>query len=311
MGKSYVIKLGKVESTVDSMDGGRVLVRLTEDNKRQQSELLQAFPLLPKTLQSPPKVGEAVLIITSELNNADSQRYYIGPIVSQMQDFNYAEYNNGLGHANSLLQGGIVEGRKPISQWSVTDGAFPDATDVAIIGRNGEDIILKDGEIDLRCGVRKQANGEEDKDLTGQVIFNHENPTYIQMRHDLDHANSKGSINIVADKINLVSYDGTYTDDAESVELIHPSSKHNSNAQKPLLTDEDISKLNQALHPLPFGDVLVDILLKMCEVIMNHVHPLGNMPMSTFTAADPNVALLSECEGRLWHEVLSRNVKIN
>ena len=56
---SMVISIGKVMSTYDDADGLRIQARVTKD---RTEETLEAFPLLPKTFQMVPKVGEAVLI---------------------------------------------------------------------------------------------------------------------------------------------------------------------------------------------------------------------------------------------------------
>lgn len=273
--RDYIIKLGQVESIEDVAEGGRIKVRLTEDKRVPLSELPYAFPCLPKTLQSVPKVGECALIITAQQGNGKSQRYYIGPIVSQMQEMEYSPYNYGGGKANSLLEGAIVGPHKPINQYSVTDGAFPNKNDVAIVGRKSEDIILKDGEIDLRCGIRQNANGDEDKDLVGPVILNSDNPAYVQMKYDRNLMGTMGDsvVNVIADKINLVSHKNADRD----VNLINPNSKNGQNAN-PLIHDADIPKLMMKLHQVPYGDILVSILEKMCNAITQHTHAMNGLP---------------------------------
>ena len=110
-----VLKMGQVESTLDSSDGLRIKVRLAQDGMVGLNELPYAFPLLPKTIQTVPKVGECVLVVTSILGNNESNRYYIGPIISQPQ-FQYEDkYEHGRGTAISLLQGGKREPLEKIS----------------------------------------------------------------------------------------------------------------------------------------------------------------------------------------------------
>ena len=43
-----------------------------------------------------------------------------------------------------------------IDNFDETKGAFPNNDDIAVIGRKSEDVILKDGEIDIRCGIRQK-----------------------------------------------------------------------------------------------------------------------------------------------------------
>ena len=273
--KDYIIKLGQVESIEDISEGGRIKVRLSEDKGIALSDLPYAFPCLPKTLQSVPKVGECALVITAQKGNGKSQRYYIGPIVSQMQEMEYAPYNYGVGKANSLLDGAIIGPRKPINQYAVTDGAFPDKNDVALIGRKSEDIILKDGEIDLRCGIRQKAYGSEDKDLVGPIVFNADNPAYLQMKYGKNLMDVWGDsvVNVVADKVNLISHKNT----DRNVNLVNPNSKDGNN-NNPLLNNEDIKTLMMDLHQVPYGDILVKILQKMCDAITQHTHAMSGLP---------------------------------
>lgn len=273
----YIIKMGQVESIDDNLDGGRIKVRIAEDKNKSLSEIPYAFPINPKMFNCVPKVGEAVLVIAAQIGNSNSQRYYLGPIVSQMQEVNNAPYNYGSGSSISLLEGAIVGPHEPLSNFPVTDGSFPDKTDVSIIGREGEDIILRDNEIDLRCGIRQTADGSENNNLIGNVLFNSENPAYIQLKHKKHLMNSgDGAINLVADKINLVSHvkdEGNNID----VKLVHPNSKKGDKTD-PLLHDEDIEKLMNELHQLPYGDILVEVLKKMCKAITLHTHATNGLP---------------------------------
>lgn len=298
-----VIKMGRVESVIDNLDEGRLKVRIEEDKDKPLSELPYAFPINPKMFQCVPKEGEGVLIITSQLGNPQSQRYYLGPIISQMQEVNKASFGRSDQASTAALQGAVVEPHKPLSEFNVTDGAFPDKNDIALIGRKGNDVILRDDEIDLRCGIRKTAVGDEDKDLIGDVIFNEDNPAYIQMKHKPHLMNSgEGVINLVADKINIVSHikdNGNNLD----VKLVNPNSK-NGNKTEPLLHDEDIDKLISQLHQLPYGDVLVKILRKMNLAITSHTHAMNGLPPVDGIS-------IKNAKGINFDELLSNHVRIS
>ena len=78
----------------------------------------------------------------------------------QPQYFHQEYYNGGRGTSSSLLQGSITNPLETIDHYDETKGSFPETNDIALVGRKSEDIILKDGEIDIRCGIRGQKHAE-------------------------------------------------------------------------------------------------------------------------------------------------------
>lgn len=288
-----MIKMAQVESVIDDADGLRIKARLSQDGNVSTDDLPYSFPLLPKTFQSVPKIGEGVFIFFSEIANNYSNRYYIGPIISQPQFQEHDSYMYGRGSAISLLQGASLEPLEKISNYDSTRGSYPKTNDVAIVGRTTEDIILKDGEIDLRCGIRgKTANN---KSLLGNVIFNSHSPAYIQLKYKRGLNTSQGReadsvINVVADKINLISHkDKNY---------------FNLTDQDNLISDINLDSIMEKLHQLPYGDILLEVLQKMRDAIVNHVHAYPGLPacldqyITTLNATDLN-------------KILSDNVRIS
>lgn len=262
-----VIKKAQVESVSDSADGLRIKARLQQDGVRNINDIPYAFPLLPKTLQSVPKIGECVLVITSKLGDDGSNRFYIGPIISQPQFQYFDSYNYGKGTATSLLQDGFSKPLEKISNYESTKGSFPDVNDVAMIGRKGEDIVIKDDEIDLRCGIRRKSVGDEN--LLGDVLFNNQDPAYIQLKYKNNIGVSKGQeansvANVVADKINLISHK-----DVNSLPLTDKDE---------LIKTNEMDSIMSQLHQLPYGDVLVEVLKKIVSALVNHVHPYPGLP---------------------------------
>lgn len=164
-----VVRIGtvtEVEKSTSTMGDGEpfadaLRVRVNLEGQDQANASPWAFPLLPKTFRTTPKEGEAVLVITANLGNTSSQRYYIGPIISQPQFFG----NTPRDVAESVLQTskGKTSRVVPLTAYSKqkgTKGAFPNDNDVAVIGRGQEDVVLKysDGggsELDLRARYKK------------------------------------------------------------------------------------------------------------------------------------------------------------
>lgn len=272
--------IGKVEAiedknTPDGSDGLRVKARTTSDNTL--GNVPWAFPLLPKVFQSVPKMGEYVLIFTAEIGNSGSQRYYIGPIISQPQ---YFELSDSKRKALSLTQEKISDPLKKISNDNNTQGSYPEINDIAIIGRGQEDIVLKydsnteTSEINLRSGIR-QKSAEDDESKIGNIIFNSIDPAYIQLKYKKNLVNGSDTntgasqtansvINVVADKINLISN----KDNDANIHI---------NDNEKLIKDNQISELMSSLHPAVKGDKLMELLEIMRESILRHVHPWAGM----------------------------------
>ena len=291
--KDILIKMAQVESVIDDADGLRIKARLSQDGTIATKDLPYSFPLLPKTIQSVPKVGEGVLIFFSELGNNNSNRFYIGPVLSQPQFQEYESYFYGRGSSVSLMQGSSVKPLEKISNFDATRGAFPNVNDVALVGRKTEDVILKDGEVDIRCGIRGKAANHES--LLGDVIFNTQSPSYIQLKYKKGLVVSEGReadsvINMVADKINLISHrDKNY---------------FNLTDQDELIKESDLDTIMSQLHQLPYGDILLDVLTKMRNAIVNHVHPYPGLP----PCLDQHIVSLN---GTDFNKILSDNVRIS
>ena len=291
----YIIKMAQVESVEDDADGLRIKARLSQDGLQTTSELPYAYPLLPKTFRTVPKVGEGVLIFLSELGNNNSNRYYIGPIISQDQKLIYDQYDYGRGTAISLLQGGEINPLTKLSKYEETNGSFPKVSDVAVVGRKSEDIILKEDEIDLRCGIRTEPINESDKNLVGNILFNKLNPSYIQLKYKKSIGFSKNQeadsiINLVADKVNIISHK-----DVNSFNLTDKNE---------LIKTSEMDDIMSKLHQLPYGDILVKVLNVIRNAITNHVHPYPGMPPCSDTYI---MDLLSND----FNEILSNNVRIS
>ena len=300
-----IIRLGEVVSINDEYGGSRIKVRMEQDNGVPENDLPFAFPLLPKTIQSIPKVGEGVLILTSRLNNAQSIRYYIGPLISQPQFQYKEEFKNSFGTSTSLLPGGYLSPLESINKHQETNGSFPKPNDVALVGRKSEDIILKDGEIVMRCGIRGEKvfdiatpeYYEQDKrnSLRGNVVFNTHSPAYLQMKYERGLCKGKNQvadsvINLVADKINLIS---------------HKDVEHfNLTDQNELIPKKELDDIMSKLHQVPYGDVLIKMLEIIKQFLLQHIHRFPGLP-----PYDDD--LKKKVETLNFDDMLSTNVRIS
>lgn len=229
-----------------------------------------AFPLLPKTFQVIPKIGEAVLLLYDAEKN--TQRFYIGPIIAQPQFNTKCDIQD----AKSLL----IEGNhhKPLERVSNDDrtkGAFPKPSDVAVIGRGAEDVLMrydddsKASEIQIRSGIRNEPTNEANPNMRGNIIFNDTDPAYIQLKYKKGLVGKKDMeansiINLVANRINIMSN----KDD---------NIAHNLNNKDSMIKDSKMDNVMKNLHQVPMGDKLVELLEIMKGCIMHHVHPWAGM----------------------------------
>ena len=295
-----VFKVGKVREvenvySKEGTDGMRVRAELSQDRTKKVEDIPWAFPLLPKVFHVVPKVGEAVLVFTDLSNNNVTQRYYIGPIISQPQ---YMEYN-GKDNALSNLKSGFFKTIERISNYDATRGSFPNNEDVAVVGRGSEDVTLKfdnaskKSEVDLRAGIRK-ASTFGDNALIGNIMFNDVDPAYIQLKYKKNLARDVSSVaNIVADRINLMSNKDNNVSD----------SIHDKDA---LVKDEDTEKIMERLHQVPMGDKLVELLEVMKGAIMHHVHPWAGMEQCGDWSG-----YINKLEGYDISSILSKYVRIS
>lgn len=300
-----IIKKGQVEMTEDTADGLRIKVRLEQDGTTPLENIPYSFPLLPKTFQSVPKKGEGALVLTTMSDSKESQRYYIGPIISQPQFQEKCEYSYGRGNAMSLIKGGTIEPLEKLSNYKETFGSFPNVEDVAMVGRGSQDIIMRNlsessNELDIRCGIRKDTtfgdarNGEA---MVGKVVFNKLDPTYIQLKYKKgitkqSEQEANSVINMVADKVNIIS-----NKDVNGFNLTDSDQ---------LIKEEELDDIMSKLHQVPHGDTLIKLLRVMINAIITHVHPYAGMQPTIAGYTKESAEWLGKLE-----TILSKHVRIS
>ena len=305
-----MIRIGKVVSvTSDVNDGERIKVRIKNVDDKTNN-LADAFPLLPKMLHVKPKVGEAVFILCAD-DNPNSQRYYLGPIISQYQNM----YKDGYDFGAMKLIGGEGTPETGISNIPKTHGAFAANDDVAIYGRKNSDIILGDTDVRIRCGVHLT-----NKLNTTDIAFNKTNPSFIKLKYhespidvkkpywngsDFEYKTSsalESSANIVAQEINLISCDSGNPNIKVTNTDIKTSSSDNDGNEG--ISDADLAKFIESAHPLPYGDVLIKFLYVLIQAFKNHTHryhqmtPVPDITYNNLDSFDLNT-------------LLSKNIRIN
>jgi hypothetical protein len=170
------IRIGKVVDNSDPNETGRLLVRIDGTDKLDDdNDLVPCFPLIPKFLNVYPQIDEAVFIFSYEhktgLKTATkTKRYWIGPIISQLQNLEFENYKDAL----SQEIDGYTNPGKPISRIDGAKGAYPKKEDIALQGRDNTDLIFKSKEVQLRAGKFN---------ISDDLQFNKKDPAYIQLKY--------------------------------------------------------------------------------------------------------------------------------
>lgn len=281
----------KVEYVEDNQAGLRIKVKIPSidvwDDPRNE-EWPWAFPLLPKHLHVNPKVGECVLVILENPEAPRGNRFFIGPVISQQYLLDYDPYNFS---SRDMFQGAIVKPHPIPDRDPENEGSVPEREDIAIQGRQNTEVVLKNNELRLRCGFKKDPTS---KKVTNRLHFNRKNPAYIQMKYkkmkDAKGKDFSSMINVVADRINLLSHDSaTYFNLAD---------------RKNLISDEELGKIFKEAHPIPYGDDLVQFLYGLIRIFTTHTHPF---PMDPPVCVEEDRKLL---ESNL-DTMLSKSIRIN
>jgi hypothetical protein len=289
MSNGVVLRICQVINTYDDTDGERIKVRLRpEDDKVVDEEIPFVYPLLPKMVHIKPKIGELVLVILTEVGNGFSNRYYVGPIISQPQ---YMDDESHIYRALSLYPGSMKTPDVAPSLNPNSHGAFAKDEDIAIYGREKSDIILTDNDVRVRCGSRLKDFNEK-----GGVSFNRTDPAFLHLKHTDNKRGETGdeyrsTATLVADKINLIGNQSKIP--------------FRTNDKDDLINDEEITKILSKAYQLPYGNLLVDFLKAFTKYFINHVHPYPGMPQYS---EGEGIKYLTDFD---FESLLSNSVRIN
>lgn len=259
-----VIYYGRVmQITDDGTNRIKVRIKGLDDKKPTNDDLPWAHSFLPMMLNILPQEGETVKIILMDTKNPDIGREWVGPLISQpdriKRDPHF--YTSMSGREGSLLKLGTS-----ITYLPDTEGVYPKPDDISIIGRNNTDIIQRKEEITLRVGKHLPDN---------PLKRNEKNPAYIDILmlrpSELNKPNDgndgskdiKKSLNISDDRTDITVL-------SNKIFLIGRDS--NSKIIKPLLSKNDHITLEDNLHPLVYGDTLLEFMLLFQNWMVSHIH---------------------------------------
>jgi len=289
---------GIVVSIDDPFDAGRIKVRIegidndVPENKElddpQKGGLPWCQPLMPKFINVIPHVGETVKIAVFDYRNKKIRREYIGPVIAQQRppDFIDSDFFPSKWRVETDNYNGAwsQEVESFDGDWKI----YPNKDDIGISGRrntdfilrnkqNYDEIILRAGKIDYKSITDNQSSQNDSNVVGGSFKLNKKNPAYITINHTLPQTYSASAagretnkklnldkdrthINFVADKLNLISHEG--------------SSK--KGFVKSIIKGDDVLNQlkieNEKLHPIPYGDVIWEFMTKMRAFVEGHIH---------------------------------------
>lgn len=303
------IQIGVVASVDDPQSLGRIKVSIAGSAEKggdlgtSVENLPWCYPMIPKFFTSTPKVGEGVFVFIFDKQKTHSDRLYLGPIISQLDNLN----NNPISStALSPFTFSTLSSKVDVNRIPALRGVFHEPDDVAIQGRFNTDILLKKNQIVLRAGKFIEAAPNENNPYPFE--FNRTSQAYIQLNNDVPlnvpqegGTATKGSVtNIVANKINLL----THKDGAPRFNLTN---------QEDLISESELLKILETAHPLPFGDILVQYLTLLKNAFLNHVHNNnGKSPTDlVIGGAKQDVKEFKKNAEDLENRMLSKNIRIN
>ena len=272
------IYYGEVISTEDPTDGGRIQVKILDlDNRTSNVDLPWCYPMMPKFFHVCPQVGEMVRIFIEDVRYPERSRFWLGSIISQPQKIGYDSRYTALSTTNM----GLTQPEPAPSTLPDAVGIYPLKSDIAIVGKVNTDVILRINEVHIRAGKHENDN---------VLKLNTKNPATVTLVYEQQNQSTSkdyySSGIIMADKIALISHSGKPQFKAAELE------------------PKDRARIFTEGHPVPRGDVLVQALNIIRNVIINHIHGYNGLP------ADKNL-LIKNLEDLNFENILQNNIVIN
>ena len=257
----------------------------SKDKNVTDKELVTCVPLLPVYLQVMPRVGEMVIVFLESFGegSTNSTRYYIGPFRSTYFNYDYEEFKNAIR---------IKDGNQ--TNVAVPNGAvdiLPNANEVALNGKKGANIILSENRVRVNVAPFVNNTLNPNTETFGQIELNQiqDVKQYLNKQRikgetppfQLPDPEQFSQINIRGNNINIIATGGNNKNiDQQGDTIIFTLSS--DKAQKTtikydleVINNENIFKLGkeaESLHPMVFGDELIQLLSKIIIRLETHIH---------------------------------------
>ena len=271
------IHYGEVVSIDDPTDGGAIKVKILglDNHITDNEKLASCFPLLPKFFHVYPQIGELVRVFLSDVRFPQLGRFWLGSIISQPQKIGYDSLYTALSTTNV----GVSVPLPAPTTYPDAIGVFPTKNEIALVGKENTDIILRDSQVELRAGKH---------DSNDILKLNILNPATLSLTYEkLPESDDVYSNTLVlSDKIALISHEGIPTFRAARID------------------SEERARIFEQGHPIARGDVLVEALNIIRNALINHIHGYSALP------ADKN-SIINDLEKINFENILQKNIVIN
>lgn len=250
-----------------------------------------ASPLLPEYMHVRPKVGEMVFIIRENPMDNTSNRYWIGPIVTQqtkLKDQKYEESSVSIFN-RATFRGNDIGGVPSTKNTDDADRLLAKPDEIAIQGRGTGDLVIGEKFTRLRTGIFAEGSFKENIEypcsIELKIVDQPPQATGVriadtQMNQGFETYSQQ---NIIGTNINLISPEGKDRgSSAMSLEMSY----------NPRL--KDFGDKAKTLHPAVLGDNLVDLLCAIVKYLTTHQHPPQSPPIPpTIGVGSDNTNLLA------------------
>lgn len=242
---------GVVVDNNDPNDSGMLYVRIPELDKNMETKnLIKAYPLLSKVNNyTIPTIGEAVIVFLIDPDKPYTNRFWVGPIISQFQKMEQDPYQTALNLTDQPNNTPL----EPISSIPTAKGLYPSKYErdvVYSLGRNNTDIKHEKNKVTIRAG----------KHLTDKpTVRNEKNTALIQMYLSEDNKNSY--------KVDYADY---------HLFLSYLSTQLTSQD----LTESDYKNVIDKGYSFLKAEPTIELLKLMIKLLLEHTHPYNNVKTS-------------------------------